>query len=61
LQGESFDIATIAIWGGPAALAQAKGQVAAFYQRIGFDMPGAIARWGVTPRYTLCEAPLALQ
>ena len=60
-QGESFDIATIAVWDSPAAIAQAKEQVAAFYQRIGFDMPEAMARWGVTLQRTICEAPPALQ
>jgi len=60
-QGESFDIATIAVWDSPAAIAKAKEQVAAFYQRIGFDMPAAIARWGVTLERTICEAPPALQ
>jgi len=60
-QGESFDVATIAVWDSPAAIAQAKQQVAAFYERIGFDMPSAIARWGVTLKRTICEAPPALQ
>ena len=60
-QGGAFDIATIAVWDSPAAIAQAKDQVAAFYQRIGFDMPATIARWGVTLQRTLCEAPLGLQ
>jgi len=60
-QGESFDIATIAVWESPAAIAHAKDQVAAFYQRIGFDMSAAIARWGVAFQRTICEAPVALQ
>ncbi|HEX2670750.1 MAG TPA: ester cyclase [Polyangiaceae bacterium] len=60
-QGESFDIATIAVWESPAALARAKDQAAAFYQRIGFDMPAAIASWGVTLQRSICEAPAALQ
>jgi predicted ester cyclase len=60
-QGESFDIATIAVWDSPEAIARAKQQVAAFYQRIGFDMPAAIARWGVSFQRTICEAPQALQ
>ncbi len=60
-QGESFDIATIAVWESPAAIARAKDQVAAFYQRIGFDMPATIARWGVVLQRTICEAPIALQ
>ncbi len=60
-QGESFDIATIAVWESPAAIAHAKEEVAAFYQRIGFDMPATIARWGVTLQRTICEAPAGLQ
>ncbi|HET7540645.1 MAG TPA: ester cyclase [Polyangiaceae bacterium] len=60
-QGESFDIATIAVWDSPAAIALAKEQVAAFYRNIGFDLPATIARWGVTLQRTICEAPPALQ
>jgi len=60
-QGESFDIATIAVWESPAAVARAKQEVSAFYQRIGFDMAATIAAWGVTFQRTLCEAPLTLQ
>jgi predicted ester cyclase len=60
-QGDAFDIATIAVWESSAAIAQAKDQVAAFYQRIGFDMAATIARWGVAFQRTICEAPLGLQ
>jgi hypothetical protein len=60
-QGEAFDIATIAVWESPAAIARAKAQVAAFYQRIDFDMPATIARWGVSFQRTICEAPAELQ
>jgi predicted ester cyclase len=60
-QGESFDIATIAVWDSPEAIAQAKDQVAAFYQHIGFDMPATLARWGVALQRTICEAPPELQ
>ncbi|HYP77664.1 MAG TPA: ester cyclase [Polyangiaceae bacterium] len=60
-QGEGFDIATIAVWDSPAALAQAKQEVRAFYQRIGFDLESSIARWGVAFQRTVCEAPLTLQ
>ena len=58
---EEFDVATIAVWDSPAAIAQAKDQVAAFYQRIGFDMAATIASWGVTLQRSICEAPAALQ
>jgi len=60
-QGEAFDIATIAVWEDSEAIARAKEQVAAFYQRIGFDMAATVARWGVAFQRTICEAPLALQ
>lgn len=60
-QGDGFDIATIAAWESPAAIARAKEQVTAYYERIGFDMPAAIAKWGVTLERTICEAPAALQ
>jgi predicted ester cyclase len=57
----SFDIATLAAWESPAAIASARQKVAAFYERIGFDMPAAIARWGVTMQRAICSAPMALQ
>lgn len=60
-QGEAFDIATIAVWENEAAIAQARAQVSAFYERIGFDMPGTVARWGVTFQRAICEAPVTLQ
>jgi predicted ester cyclase len=60
-QGDGFDIATIAVWDTPAAIARAKEQVAEFYQRIGFDMPSTIARWGVELERTICEAPAELK
>lgn len=60
-QGEAFDIATIAVWESPAAIARAKDEVAAFYHRIGFDMAASIARWGVSLQRSICEAPAALQ
>ena len=60
-QGESFDIATIAAWESPAAIARAKERVTAFYESIGFDMQKQLASWGVTLERTICEAPPALQ
>src|SRR5690349_15535835 len=61
-QGDGgFDIATIAAWESPAAIARAKEQVTAYYQRIGFDMPATIARWGVRLERTICSAPPELQ
>jgi hypothetical protein len=57
----AFDIATIAAWESPAAIARAKDQVAAFYERIGFDMAATITRWGVKLQRTICSAPAELQ
>jgi predicted ester cyclase len=59
--GESFDVATIAVWESPDAIARAREQVEAFYQRIGFDMAATLARWGVVLQRTICEAPMAQQ
>jgi hypothetical protein len=56
-----FDIATIAAWESPAAIARAKERVTAYYQRIGFDMQATIARWGVRLQRTICSAPPELQ
>ena len=61
-QGDAtFDLVTIVAWDSPAALARAKEQVGAFYQRIGFDMPAALRRWGVTLQRAICDAPPRLQ
>ena len=60
-QGDAFDIATIAAWESPEAIAHAKERVAAFYESIGFDMHAQIESWGVTLERTICEAPPALQ
>lgn len=43
----TFNVATIAVWEDQAAIDRASVQVRAHYQRIGFDMPAMIARWGV--------------
>ena len=59
-QGGAFDVATIAAWESPEAFARAKEEVAAYYHRIGFDMPAAIARWGVTMRRAICTTPAKL-
>lgn len=41
------DIATIAVWESTEAIERAGAQVRAYYERIGFDMPATLARWGV--------------
>jgi len=60
-QGEAFDIATIAAWANADAIAHAKDQVAAYYAKLGFDLPAAIAKWGVKFQRTIATAPGELQ
>jgi heme-degrading monooxygenase HmoA len=43
-----FDLVTVAAWESAAALEQAGVAVRAYYQRLGLDLPAALARWGVT-------------
>jgi heme oxygenase (mycobilin-producing) len=57
----TFEIATIAAWESPAVIAAARAEVEAFYARIGFDMPAALASWGVTLQRAICSAPADLQ
>ncbi|MDB4955806.1 MAG: hypothetical protein JWO36_3375 [Myxococcales bacterium] len=44
----TFDIITIAVWESPEAIAAAGEKVRAYYQSIGFDLPGQLARLGIT-------------
>ncbi len=57
----TFNIATIAVWENQAAIDKAAEQVRAYYQRIGFDMPAMIARWGVKASLGYYQAPAGLQ
>jgi hypothetical protein len=43
----TFNLVTIAVWDSPQAVEEAGKQVRAYYQKIGFDLPGQLARWGV--------------
>lgn len=43
----SFNLATMAAWESKAAHDRAVEEVRAYYRRIGFDPPAAMARWGV--------------
>jgi hypothetical protein len=43
-----FNIITVAVWADGNAVAAARKSVNAYYERIGFDMPRAFARLGVT-------------
>jgi quinol monooxygenase YgiN len=57
----TFNIATIAVWENQAAIDKAAEQVRAYYQRIGFNMPAMIARWGVKASLGYYQAPADLQ
>jgi quinol monooxygenase YgiN len=57
----TFNIATIAVWEDQAAIDKASEQVRAYYQRIGFDGPAMIARWGVKASLGYYQAPAELQ
>lgn len=57
----SFNIVTIAAWENRAAVERAGEEVRAYYQRIGFDMPGTLKRWGVTLVRADYQAPARLQ
>jgi heme-degrading monooxygenase HmoA len=43
----TFNVVTIAVWESGEALEKAGVEVRAHYQKVGFDMPAALARWGV--------------
>ncbi|MFT3696591.1 MAG: ester cyclase [Kofleriaceae bacterium] len=55
-QGEAWDVATIAAWDSPQAIADAKDKVAAYYKQIGFDPAAAMKKWGVTMQRMICTA-----
>jgi hypothetical protein len=57
----TINIVTIAVWEDQEAVDKAGEQVRAYYQRIGFDMPAMLARWGVTAAVGNYQAPAALQ
>ncbi len=61
-QGDGpYDIVTVATWESREALERAGVEVRAYYQRIGFDMPGTLKRWGVTMVRADYTAPPSLQ
>ncbi|HKA90918.1 MAG TPA: antibiotic biosynthesis monooxygenase family protein [Haliangiales bacterium] len=43
----SFNVVTIAVWDNPQAIEAAGKDVRAYYQKIGFDLPAQLAKWGV--------------
>ena len=42
------ELVTVVAWRNASAIEHARQEVRAYYQRIGFDMPGSLERWGVT-------------
>src|SRR5262249_13202043 len=41
-----FNVVTIAAWASQEAIERAGTEVRAYYQKVGFDMPTTLARWG---------------
>jgi heme-degrading monooxygenase HmoA len=57
----TFNVVTIAIWESSDALAKAGVKVREHYQQVGFDMPAALARWGVKAELGNFHAPREMQ
>jgi Antibiotic biosynthesis monooxygenase len=51
------ELVTVVAWRDAAAIENARREVSAYYQRIGFDMPAAVQRWGVTMDRAMFGAP----
>ncbi|GLH72680.1 hypothetical protein GETHLI_11820 [Geothrix limicola] len=56
-----YNLVTLATWESREALEAAGKEVRAYYQRMGFDMPGLLKRWGVVMVRADYEAPAGLQ
>lgn len=52
-QGDTWDLATIAVWDDQQAIA-----AATYYKQIDFDVQAAIKKWGVTMHRTICTASM---
>jgi heme-degrading monooxygenase HmoA len=57
----SFNLVTLAVWESQEALDRAGAEVRAHYERIGFDMAGALRGWGVELVRADYDAPPSLQ
>jgi len=57
----TYNLVTLATWDSQAALDAAGREVRAYYQRIGFDLPGALKAWGVALVRGDYDAPAGLQ
>ena len=51
------ELVTVVAWRNTSAIEHARQEVRGYYQRIGFDMPAALERWGVTLDRSLFSAP----
>jgi hypothetical protein len=51
------ELITVVAWHDAEAIDRARREVPAYYQRIGFDMPAALKRWGVTLERGVFSAP----
>jgi hypothetical protein len=52
------ELVTVVAWRDAAAIEHARKEVPEYYRRIGFDMPAALQRWGVTLQREVFGAPL---
>jgi heme-degrading monooxygenase HmoA len=57
----TFNIVTIAVWESSEAVEKAGTEVRAHYQKVGFDMPAMLARWGVKAELGNFHAPRQMQ
>lgn len=57
----TFNVVTIAVWESREAFDKAAEEVRAYYQRIGFDGPATLARWGAKAEIGDYHAPRRMQ
>jgi len=51
------ELITVVAWQDASSIEHARQEVRAYYQQIGFDMPAALGRWGVTLERGTYSAP----
>ena len=57
----TFNVVTIAVWKSREAFDEAAEAVRSYYQRIGFDGPATLTRWGVKAEIGNYHAPHRMQ
>jgi heme-degrading monooxygenase HmoA len=57
----AFNLVTLAVWDSSDAIEKAGLAVRAHYQKVGFDMPALLARWGAKAELGNFHAPHALR